>query len=258
MIILNNICCGYGSKEVLKNISFSIAEAKFTCLLGKNGVGKTTLFKTILGLLPAIRGEILYDGMHSTSFSAKDFAKYISYVPQAHGTPFPFTVLDVVLMGQYAHSKSIFEKPKSKNVEIAMQSIQTLGIEKLTHKNFSKISGGEKQMVLIARAMAQQPKFIAMDEPTSNLDMGNQVRVMQVTKLLIQNGYGVIMNTHSPQQAMQYADEVVLLNNCTISHKGKPEEILHAHTVTNLYNTPMEIIETLTSSGDKRRVLITV
>lgn len=258
MITLNNLYCGYGNKEVLKDISFSIPEAKFTCLLGKNGVGKTTLFKTILGLLPAMGGEILYDGMRNTSFSAKKFARYISYVPQAHGTPFPFTVLDVVLMGQYAHSKSMFEKPKSLHIETAIQCMQTLGIEHLSHKNFARISGGEKQMVLIARAMAQQPKFIAMDEPTSNLDMGNQVRVMQLTKLLIQNGYGVIMNTHSPQQAMQYADEVVLLNDGTITHIGKPEEVLLANVVSDLYNTPMEIVETVTSSGDKRRVLITV
>jgi iron complex transport system ATP-binding protein len=258
MITLKNVCCGYGNKEVLKDISFSIPGAKFTCLLGKNGVGKTTLFKTILGLLPSLGGELLYDGKKNNEFSAKDFARYISYVPQAHGTPFPFTVLDVVLMGQYAHSKRMFEKPKKSNIEIAIQCIETLGIEKLTHKNFSKISGGEKQMVLIARAMAQQPQFIAMDEPTSNLDMGNQVRVMQLTKLLTQKGYGVIMNTHSPQQAMQYADKVVLLRNGAISHKGKPEEVLQANTVTDLYNTPMEIVETTTSAGDKRRVLISV
>jgi ABC-type cobalamin/Fe3+-siderophores transport system ATPase subunit len=258
MITLTDISCGYGNRVVLKDISFSLPEAKFTCLLGKNGVGKTTLFKTILGLLPVMKGEILYDGKHGSSFSAKDFAKYISYVPQAHGTPFPYSVLDVVLMGQYAHSRSLFEKPKSTNIEIALQCIQTLGIDKLTHKNFSKISGGEKQMVLIARAMAQQPLFIAMDEPTSNLDMGNQVRVMELTKLLTQNGYGVIMNTHSPQQAMQYADKVVLLNDGTVSDTGKPDEVLHAHTVSDLYNTPMEIVETFTSAGNKRRVLIAV
>jgi iron complex transport system ATP-binding protein len=258
MITLKEVCCGYGNKDVLKNISFSIQEAKFTCLLGKNGVGKTTLFKTILGLLPLKKGEILYNNLSTSSFSSKEFAQFISYVPQAHGTPFPFTVLDVVIMGQFAHSKSMFEKPKGKNIEVAMQCIQTLGIEKLTHKSFSKISGGEKQMVLIARAMAQQPKFIAMDEPTSNLDMGNQVRVMELTNLLTQRGYGVIMNTHSPQQAMQYADEVVLLKEGAVSHKGKPEEVLHAHTITELYNTPMEIVETYTSAGEKRKVLITV
>lgn len=257
MITLKNLYCGYGHKEVLKDISFTMKQAEFTCLLGKNGVGKTTLFKTILGLLPAIKGEILYNDKPTSSFSSKEFAQFISYVPQAHGTPFPFSVLDVVIMGQFAHSKSMFEKPKKKNVEIAMQCIQTLGIEKLTNKNFSKISGGEKQMVLIARAMAQQPKFIAMDEPTSNLDMGNQVRVMQLTELLTQNGYGVIMNTHSPQQAMQYANEVVLLKDGAVSHKGKPEDVLHAHAVTDLYNTPMEIVETFTKSGHKRRVLIT-
>lgn len=258
MIVLDKVSCGYGHKEILRDVSFSIQEAKFTCLLGKNGVGKTTLFKTILGLLPKQKGQILYEGKDRVSFSAKDFAKFISYVPQAHGTPFPFTVLDVVLMGQYAHSNSLFEKVKSKNVDIALNCIKTLGIENLLYKKFSKISGGEKQMVLIARAMAQQPKFIAMDEPTSNLDMGNQVRVMEVTQLLTRNGYGVIMNTHSPQQVMQYADEVVMLNNGSISHMGKPNEVLHDNTVSDLYNTPMEIVETLTRAGEKRRVLITV
>ena len=256
MIRLHKIRCGYGKHVVLNDVSVSIEKAKLTCILGKNGVGKTTLFKTILGLLPALNGRILYDGKEREFFSGRDFAKYISYVPQAHGTPFPFTVLDVVLMGQYVHAVGIFGKPAKANVDIALWCIQKLGIENLTNRYFSKISGGEKQMVLIARAMAQQPQYIAMDEPTASLDMGNQARVMQLAGMLVHNGYGVIMNTHSPQQALQYADSVLMLRNGTVAEKGSPEEVLDSGTISQLYGTPLDIIETCTSTGDKRKILI--
>lgn len=172
MIKLKNLSCGYGTKVILSKITLEIKEGELTCILGKKGTGKTTFFKTILGLLPALSGDILYNNQKLNQYTSKDMARLISYVPQAHGTPFPFSVMDVVLMGQYVHTLGLLGKPHKQNIEQAIKCIQILGIEKLMHKNFSKISGGEKQMVLIARAMAQQPKFIAMDEPTANLDMG--------------------------------------------------------------------------------------
>ena len=258
MIELKNIQCGYGKQVILSNVSLTLKEGKLTCLLGKNGVGKTTLFKSILGILPVLGGQIEYDGKALQTYSAKQFAQFISYVPQAHGTPFPYSVFDVVLMGQYAYSGTFSGKPGKHSKDIAWSCIQSLGIEHLASKSFSKISGGEKQMVLIARAMAQQPRFIAMDEPTSNLDMGNQVKVMQLARMLTQKGFGVIMNTHSPQQALQYANWVVLLNNGKIEQYGKPVDILHTSAVSELYSTPLEIAEAVTTSGDKRKVLITL
>ena len=258
MIKLDNVKCGYGKKVILRNISGIIERGKLTFLLGKNGAGKTTLFKTILGILPTLEGTIYYDGKTTRTFNNKQFARYISYVPQAHGTPFPFSVFDVVLMGQYASSDNIWGKPDKKCLDIASKCIDSLGINHLTKKTFSKLSGGEKQMVLIARAMAQQPVFIAMDEPTSNLDLYNQVKVLQYAKKITEKGFGVIINTHSPQQVLQYADNVITLDDGTIKHWGNPDDILTTSNITELYQTSLEIIETRTTKGNIRKVLVTI
>ncbi len=256
MIKLENLSCGYGNKIVLSDINMMIKEGELTCILGKNGTGKTTLFKTILGLLPSMNGKIFYQNNQIKNITNKKIASYISYVPQAHGTPFPYSVLEVVLMGQYIHTNGFIGKPNKRNKEIAINCITTLGIENLIHKDFSKISGGEKQMVLIARAMAQQPKFIAMDEPTANLDMGNSLHVMKVAHILKKQGYGVIMNTHSPEQALHFADKVIMLKNGSVSSIGNAEDVLKAETLSDLYNTPIELVEASTSSGEKRKLLV--
>lgn len=256
MIVLDNVTCGYQKKKVLSDVSIEIRQKNLTCLLGKNGVGKTTLFKTILGLLPIIKGEITYNDKKKDFIHPKQFAKLISYVPQANHTPFPYKVLDVVVMGQYIHSSGAIAAPGKHNFDIAIECIETLGIEHLTHRNFSKLSGGERQMVLIARAMAQQPDYIALDEPTANLDMGNRAQVLQTLCKLRDKGYGILMNTHSPQQVLRYADTVILLKDQGVVGMGKPSEVLTTGTVTELYNTPLEIIDTVSQSGDKRKVLI--
>lgn len=256
MITLDNIKCGYGKKVILKNISSTINKGEITCLLGKNGAGKTTLFKTILGILPVLSGDICYDNKPFQSFNSKEFARYISYVPQAHGTPFSFSVFDVVLMGQYASSDNIWGKPGKKSSEIAIESLHSLGIIHLKDKTFSKLSGGEKQMVLIARAMAQQPEFIAMDEPTANLDMSNQIKVLQLANLLKNKGYGVIMNTHDPDQALNYADKVILLQNGKIMVCGEPKNVINSNTISELYDTDIEIISAITQSGNCKTVCI--
>ncbi len=258
MIHLNNLSCGYGTKRVLKDLNFSIKRGELTCIIGKNGVGKTTLFKSILGLLPAMEGEININGKGINSYSVKELAQQISYVPQAHNTPFPLSVFDVVLMGQFAHRQGLFSKTSRESRRIAMECIEMLGIGKLKNKNFSKLSGGEKQMVLIARAMAQQPTFIAMDEPTANLDLGNQVKVLKAALMLKESGYGVIMNTHSPEQALQYADALIMLEDGGVAKSGLPTDIIKSDVVSRLYNTPIELVETFTSAGESRRVLLTI
>ncbi len=258
MIQLENVSCGYGNKTVLSGVNLDIHRGDLTCLLGKNGTGKTTLFKSILGLLPLINGAIRYRDQSVREISHRDIARLISYVPQAHGTPFPYKVSDVVLMGQHIHASGFLGKPGRKNRETAMECLDTLGIEKLADKSFSRISGGEKQMVLIARAMAQEPSFIAMDEPTANLDMGNSVRVMKVARALKEKGYGVIMNTHTPEQALDYADKVVLLKDGKVFRHGTPDEILKSGTLTDLYNTPVELVDAIISNGEKRKLLVTI
>lgn len=258
MIELRNIDCGYGKKRVLQDVSLTIQAGKLTCLLGENGVGKTTLFKTILGLLPVLKGKITFNGICHSKITERDAARVISYVPQAHNTPFPYTVMEVVLMGQFIHAGGYLKRLKAKNRAAAQWSIEMLGIEKLAHRNFSELSGGEKQMVLIARAVAQQPEFIAMDEPTANLDLGNQSKVMQIAVRLKENGYGIIMNTHSPQHAMQYADHVILLQKGSVKASGSPSDVLNSGTISSLFATPLEVVEAYSADGQKHKVLLTL
>jgi iron complex transport system ATP-binding protein len=258
MIQLNNLECGYGKKRILSNVTGFIKQGEITCLLGKNGVGKTTLFKTILGLIPPLSGTITVKNKNITEYSHQELAKEISYVPQAHGTPFPFSVFDVVLMGNIAHTKGLFHHPTIESQHIAASCIALLGIKHLSHKTFSKLSGGEKQMVLIARAMAQQPKFIAMDEPTSNLDMGNNIKVMKITQMLKEKGYGVIINTHSPEQALNYADHVIMLKEGKIATSGNPNVVIDTQSISDIYNAEIELIETKTIKGNTRKVCVTI
>lgn len=258
MLILENINCSYGNKTILSDVCLTIRQKQLTCLLGKNDVGKTTLFKTMLGLLSVQKGKIHFNGKNIQTFTHKETARLISYAPRAHAIPFPFKVIDVVLMEQFVHSDGLFSRPQKQNVNIAMHSLEILGIGNLANKCFSKISGGQKQMVLIARALAQQPKFIAMDEPTANLDIGNSIRVMKIAQELKNQVFGVIMNTHAPEQALQFADDVVLLDKGGVIKTGTPDAILNPRIISELFNTPVEIVEAITSKGKKREILLTV
>ena len=256
MIELKNISCGYGKKQVLSSVNLKIEEGKITCLLGQNGAGKTTLFKTIMGLLSPLNGTVFLNKKPLSHYTQKELARFFSYVPQAHNTPFPFTVSEVVLMGQYACSGGLLRLPRKENRKIATDCIHMLGIEKLKDNYFSTLSGGEKQLVLIARAMAQQPVFIAMDEPTSNLDMGNQVRVIKIAGMLKKQGYGIIMNTHAPEQALNFADHVILLKDGKVRKAGNPSQVLDSNMISEIYNTCIELVAAQTRNGDIRQVCI--
>jgi iron complex transport system ATP-binding protein len=258
MIQTNNLVCGYGKKIILSDVNLQITPGEITSLLGKNGAGKTTLFKTILGLLPPLSGEVIIEGKELNKYAPHQLAKCISYVPQAHGTPFPFTVFDVVLMGQYSNARGFLKLPNHKSREIALKSMEMLDIIYLKDKFFSALSGGEKQMVLIARAIAQQPGFIAMDEPTSNLDLGNQMKVLKMVTMLKDEGYGIVMNTHCPEQALNYSDQVILLQNQQVTRQGKPGEILTSKTISRLYGTEIELTSASTSRGLHRKICMAI
>lgn len=193
-----DLSCGYGSKVVVSGFSAKIETGTVFCLLGPNGVGKTTLFKTILGLLPRLGGTVTLDGRDVKHLSSVELAHDIAYVPQHHTPPFAFSVRDVVMMGAVAQ-RGMFGSPTHSDRTLADEILASLGVEHLADRSYTELSGGERQMVLIARALAQKPQFLMMDEPTSSLDFGNQVQVLKCVRRLANEGLGVIMTTHFPE-----------------------------------------------------------
>jgi iron complex transport system ATP-binding protein len=247
-LIIRNASCGYGTKNVIKDISVSIRSGEILCVLGPNGVGKTTLFKTILGFLKLQSGEILLDNENIRIWSKKRLAKAISYVPQAHTPPFPFSVFDVVLMGRAVHL-DMFASPSKKDKEIAEQAIDTLKISYLKDSIYTEISGGERQMVLIARSLAQQAKIMVMDEPTSNLDFGNQIRVLQQINNLASKGFGIIMTSHFPEHAFLCSSKVALMQRNNNFIVGSVDEVVTEEHLKTAYGINVKIISLENGNG---------
>lgn len=252
---INNVSFSYDQTEVFKDISFTIETGEVLCLLGPNGSGKTTLLKTILGLLKLRNGEILLDDVEINNWSRKKVAQVMGYVPQNHIPPFPFSVQDVVLMGRTAHIGN-FALPSKIDQEIVQEALITLHIAHLRDKNYSQISGGERQLVLIARALVQNPKILVMDEPTSSLDYGNQVKVMGSIKSLSEKGLVVIMSSHSPDHAFRYATKVALMKDKTLYEVGKPDEIVTEQNLRNIYGVKVKVAKAFIRNREQVKVCI--
>jgi iron complex transport system ATP-binding protein len=241
-IVLEGVTCGYGKKAVLQNIGITVSSGEILCLVGPNGIGKTTLFKTMLGFLPALGGAISIDGKALGALTQQETARYIGYVPQSHTPPFAFQVIDVILMGRTAHL-DVFGQPEKKDREIVERIIETLDIGDLRDRRYTELSGGERQMVLIARALAQEPAFILMDEPTSNLDFGNQALVLEQILKLKDRGIGVIMTTHYPEQVLLLNTRVALIKKNKTVHTGNAKEVLTGENLRETYGVAVAVME---------------
>ncbi|AFS78929.1 ABC transporter ATP-binding protein [Gottschalkia acidurici 9a] len=255
---IKNAICGYAKKTILNDISFEMGTGDILCILGPNGVGKTTLFKTILGFLKLQGGSILLDGQDIKKWTRKDFAKAIGYVPQAHTPPFPYKVKEVVVMGRTAHL-GIFSSPSQNDYEIVEEIIESLGISYLEDNVYTEISGGERQLVLIARALAQEPKILIMDEPTSNLDYGNQVRVLKHIKELSKRDIGIIMTSHFPDHAFMASTKVLAINRGNEFRIGSPDEVVTSEFLQKIYKINVQIDTVLDKrNNDKLKVCVPI
>ncbi|NLO98297.1 MAG: ABC transporter ATP-binding protein [Peptococcaceae bacterium] len=231
----------YGKNPpVFKKLNMELKETQFLCLLGQNGCGKTTLLKCLAGILPLSAGEVRINGKNLSAMSRREIALTIGYVPQEQETAFPFTVKEMVLVGR-APSLGFFSSPSAKDIAIAEEALERVGISKFKDKRFTELSGGERQLVLIARVLAQQAQILLLDEPTSHLDFKNQVVILRLIKDLAQEGRAIIMTTHNPNHAFIYSNRVALMHQGKILTLGNPAEVLLESNLSQAYGVNVRL-----------------
>lgn len=259
MLEIKNAVLGYrgkqGDKVVLDGLSFTLEQGELLCILGANGVGKTTMYRTVLGFLPLLGGHILVDGKDISVFSKTQLARAIAYVPQYHTPPFPYTVFDVVLMGRSAHLQQ-FAAPGKADEKITFEMIERMGISHLKDEVYTEISGGERQLVLIARALAQQSSYILMDEPASNLDFGNQIRMLKTIKELTNEGIGVCFTSHYPEHALLTDSSVLAIEGKQKAVKGSAKEIITDRLLQDMYGIDARIRELSDEYGNRQHAIM--
>lgn len=238
-ITVSHLSFAYPRHPVLEDISFS-AQPGLTAVLGSNGAGKSTLLRCILGLLDGYRGTISLCGQDITRLSPRERSALAAYVPQLHQSVFSYPAFDVVLMGA-ACRLPVYASPGKAERIIAEQAFEKLEITQLRGRSFSHLSGGERQMILIARALAQQTSVLIMDEPTASLDYGNQLLVMERIRRLAGEGYTILLSTHDPQGALQHADHLLALYGGHIAAFGTTKEVLTPQLLRTLYGVDVTI-----------------
>jgi iron complex transport system ATP-binding protein len=242
-LTVEKLTIGHDGKAIGSDISFLLLSGETLSLLGPNGSGKTTLFKSLLRLIEPIGGTVRVDGQDISGWPRAEIARCFGYVPQAGGGTFPFTVREMVLMGRTAHL-STFASPGPKDWEAAEEALQRLGIASLAERPYPQLSGGERQLSLIARALAQEPRFLILDEPTASLDFGNQVRVLQQIRQLADSGIGIVLSTHHPDQAFVLGGRALLLRDGRLAAAGPVEDVITPARLKHLYGIDVQVLET--------------
>ena len=239
-ISVNNLSFAYNRREVLHDLCFSVRDGEFAALLGPNGAGKTTLFRCILGFLKEYTGEISCEGQDVSGLGPRDLAKLMAYIPQSTTPVFNHTVLDMVLMGTNCHAGRL-STPCKAQVEAAELAIEKLGITELCNRGCRTLSGGEAQLVLIARAVAQGARTLIMDEPSANLDLGNKQLVLSLARGLSREGYTVFMSVHEPDQALVYADRALMLSEGRIIAEGAVNDVITESLIADVYGVKVTV-----------------
>ncbi len=235
MLQVQNLSFNYGDgKPVFTDISFRVERGRMCGLFGPNGCGKTTLFKCCLKFLNHTSGTIFVNGRDIRTTSIRDMARLVAYVPQEHKPPFPYLVKDVVLMGRTPHLSSFFGISDHHKQKVA-EALELLGIEQLADIPYSQLSGGQRQMVLIARAVAQETPLLFLDEPTSALDFSNQIRIMTILRQIADKGTTIIACTHDPNHVLWFCDNVVVLGKQRLVTQGEPVNVLCDTVLDEIY-----------------------
>ncbi|MBN2238857.1 MAG: ABC transporter ATP-binding protein [Dehalococcoidales bacterium] len=237
-----------GETNVFEDLSLTADGEEMLCILGPNGCGKTTLLKCIAGIMKLKGGQVLLDEQDISIMKRNAVAKILGYIPQEHSSPFPYQVLQMVLMGRSPHIGT-FSLPKQEDIEIAEESLAKVGILHLKDRRYTQLSGGEKQLVVMARVLAQQPKMLLLDEPTSHLDFKNQTLILQLVEKLAREGLPAIMTTHFPNHALTYSSKVALMRAGSLLTVGSADDVVNRENMREIYGIDVKI-HTVTDPDD--------
>lgn len=242
-ISIENATFSYGLKQnIFQNLSCTIEMKQVFCILGPNGIGKSTLLKSIMNLHPLTEGRVLLDGREVGRYDPRELARKISYIPQTYQMVFPYQVLDLILMGRTPHLNAM-ARPTEADYEKAMEAVGALGLTDLLHRPCNQLSGGQLQMVMLARAIAQEADFLLLDEPTSHLDFGKQMETLNLIQRMKQRGVGIVMTTHNPDHAFMTGDRVAIMNGGNFTALGAPDEVITEENLQAIYNIPVRVRE---------------
>ncbi len=240
MVEVKNLSFSYGKQKVLDHVSFTAEAGQLLSVLGPNGVGKSTLFRCMLGLLTPREGEILVQGERVDTMKPGALAQKIAYIPQSHDPVFHYSVFEMVLMGTTAQT-GLFSAPNKEQKQLVFETLEKLGLSSMEDRSYRTLSGGERQMVLIARAMVQKAKVLLMDEPSASLDFGNRIMVMNRVRELCKEGYCVIQTTHDPEQAYLYSHNILALQKGRVLAHGRPQDVFNEALISALYGIEVEV-----------------
>lgn len=244
-------------RPVLQGVSFEVAANEVVYVLGPNGCGKSTLFNCLSGVYTPQAGQVLLDGADLTHMAARRRAHYIGLVPQNHASAFGYSAFDMVLMGRAPHL-GMFETPGRADQEAANAALDAVGLSHLAGRPFNELSGGERRLVTIARGLAQESDVLLLDEPDAYLDPKNQHTVQEMIVALARQGRAFMISSHSPNNALLYADRVILLKDGRVAADGQGDAVLTAETLSAAYDAPMEVIYASSNGALQARAVLPV
>ncbi|MGH9833580.1 MAG: ABC transporter ATP-binding protein [Blastocatellia bacterium] len=250
MLQLRDVSFSY-ERPALSGVTLEIRAGELVALLGPNGAGKSTLLALALGALKPQSGEALFQGLPVAEFSRREIARRMAMVAQQGDVRFPLTAIEFVLAGRFAHTSAIgFDSPQ--DVEIAMQALCDTDAEQFAHRRFNQLSSGERQRVVLARALAQQPRLLLLDEPTANADIAHQISLLGlVRELTREKKLGALVVTHEINLAAEFADRVALIKNGCLVACGAPREVMTDESLSALFETPL-LVDRHPQSGNPR------
>ncbi|MEN6348241.1 MAG: ABC transporter ATP-binding protein [Syntrophomonas sp.] len=263
LLEVNNISFGYNQKDIISDISFKVDKGEIFFLLGPNGCGKTTLLDCVLGILKPKNGTISVNGTNIEGAQPKSIARQVAYVPQSHEKTFPYTVRDIVLMGRAAYI-GMFSSPSDEDIAVVDEALSRVGILNLRDRRYTELSGGEGQLVMIARALAQKTSLIVMDEPTAHLDFKHELVIMEtIAELVREKGLSVLMATHFPNHAFYLensntATKVALMSNNRFLVTGSPSEVLSEENLKTIYKVNTRVVSYVIDADQELRQVIPI